>query len=179
MPVGALHHQPYGHAVALSQQAALDPPWRDRSDSARFFPPRGALVIAPSMLSQLQSRPCSSSNWSTPAGQSFRRRSLRPMPETGRGRWIWHITRSDSGLPIGSPCEARRTWPRHSGDPVRADGRRQSGGYSPAPGAAARGRPIAHRKYGTQWLCGCWACAPAFVWVIVISSCLQYTRLFG
>jgi len=40
-----------------------------------FFPPRGALVLAPSMLSPFQAMPCGSSNCATPVCQSCKKTS--------------------------------------------------------------------------------------------------------
>jgi hypothetical protein len=60
---------PIGRAGCVSPRSCLG-----RSDWGRFFPPpNGALVIAPSIESQSQSIPHSSSNCSMPACQSLRK----------------------------------------------------------------------------------------------------------
>src|SRR5262245_23436436 len=178
MPVGARHCQPNGHPVALGQQAALDPAFGAIGGiRAGFFPPQ--------VVPWSWHHPCSASPTRCPGARQTgprplarvsRRRPQRPTPDTGHGPWIWHITRSDSGPPTGSRCGARKKWHRHSGDPVRADGHRQSGGYSLVRGAAVRARSTAHRKYGTPWSSGCWGCESVCVWLVVVVS--SYPRVY-
>jgi hypothetical protein len=105
-----------------------------------------------------------------PLARVARRRPRRPTPDTGHGPWIWPITWSDAGPPTGSRCGARKTWQRHSGDRVRADGHRQSGGSALVLGAAGRARPTAHRQGGTRWSSGCWGCESVCVWLVVVLS---------
>jgi hypothetical protein len=72
MPVGLSNDHPERHAMGLGHQTALDAAFGAIGGmGARFFPPSGAVLSAPSRLSQAQSIPCSSSNWATPACQSF------------------------------------------------------------------------------------------------------------
>ena len=63
MAVGSLHRQSHRNARCFGQQATLDASLSPvRGVGAGFFPPpRGDLVMAPSMLTQLQSSPFSSS----------------------------------------------------------------------------------------------------------------------
>ena len=183
MPVRPFHCQPDRHAVPLGHQAALDAAFGAvRGIRTGFFPPRAAPWSSP--------RPCSARpNQSPSARQTVRpllargagRHPLRPRLEIGRRPWIWHITPSDSGLPIGSPCGARKKWHRHSGDRGRAAGRRQSGGYSPVLAAAVRARPTVHRKRGSRWSSGYSGFSHVFVWSsswYMVCSCqyiYQYT----
>ena len=64
--------------MAFGQQAPLDPVFTAIRRSGPSFPPNGALVIAPSILENDQSMPCSSSNCSTPACQSEKHIRLHP-----------------------------------------------------------------------------------------------------
>src|SRR5919108_4530003 len=92
MPVGAIHRQPHGDAVALGQQTTLDPAFGTVGGIwPGFFP----LQAEPWSLR----RPCSASSSRSPAvrqtvppplARGPGKRPLRPRPETGRGRWIWH-----------------------------------------------------------------------------------------
>ena len=61
--VGPIHCQSHRNALGFSQQAALDAPLASVGGVGAGFPPppRGDLVMAPSILSQLQSNPFSSS----------------------------------------------------------------------------------------------------------------------
>jgi hypothetical protein len=62
MPMGSRHHYSNGDALAVGQQTALRPTLATvRGIGARGFPPKGALVIAPSTLCQVHSRPFRSS----------------------------------------------------------------------------------------------------------------------
>ena len=63
MTVGPVHRQTHRNALGFGQQATLDPAFAAVSGvGAGFFPPpKGDLVMAPSILSQLQSSPFSSS----------------------------------------------------------------------------------------------------------------------
>ena len=74
MAVGPLHRQPHRDALGFGQQTAFDPALTPvRGVGAGFSPPpKGALVMAPSMLSQLQSMPCNSSYCSSPFRHSSR-----------------------------------------------------------------------------------------------------------
>ena len=60
--VGPVHCQPYGNTLGFGQQTAFDAPLTPvRGIGAGFPPPKGDLVMAQSRLSQLQSKPFSSS----------------------------------------------------------------------------------------------------------------------
>ena len=63
MTVRPVHRQTHRNALGFGQQATLDPAFAAVSGVwGRFFPPpKGDLVMAPSILSQLQSSPFSSS----------------------------------------------------------------------------------------------------------------------
>ena len=60
--VGPVHRQTHWNTLGFGQQATLDAPLTPVGGvGAGFFPPKGDLVMAPSILNQLQSRPFSSS----------------------------------------------------------------------------------------------------------------------
>ena len=60
--VGPVHCQPNRNTVGVGQQTAFDAPLTPiRGVGPGFSPPKGDLVMAPSRLSQLQSRPFNSS----------------------------------------------------------------------------------------------------------------------
>ncbi len=60
--VGPVHCQPNRNTLGVGQQTAFDAPLTlTRGVGPGFFPPKGDLVMAPSRLSQLQSRPFNSS----------------------------------------------------------------------------------------------------------------------
>jgi hypothetical protein len=152
MPVGTIHRQPQGHTGALGQQATLHPAFGTIGRSwPGVFPPRAEPGSSrrPGFARSSQD-PAVRQPGPLPCARISRRRPRRPLLESGRGRWSWHTTRSDGGLPIGSPCGARKTWRRHRGDPAHAAGRHQSGGYAPGWGAVVRERPTAHQKRGIQ-----------------------------
>ena len=74
--VGAGHDQTDGHTMAFGQQAPLDPVFTASVGLGPVFsPPNGAFVMTPSILENDQSMPCSSSNCSTPACQSWKNTS--------------------------------------------------------------------------------------------------------
>src|ERR671936_721715 len=62
MPIGSRHRYSHGDSLAVGQQTALRPALATvRGIGARGFPPKGALVVAPSTLCQVHSRPFRSS----------------------------------------------------------------------------------------------------------------------
>src|SRR6266545_1591297 len=161
VPVGAVNRQPNRDAVALGQQAALDAALGAVGRiGAGLFPPRAALWSLP--------RPYSaSSSQSLSAHRSVRRRlarasqthQLRPIPESGPGRWTWRTTRSGSGPPTGNPFGTHKRSHRRRRDRAHAVAHRRSGGYLRAPAVAAPVRPRVHRRCGSPWWCGCLGCA--------------------
>ena len=176
MPVGALHHQPDGHPVALGQQAALDPAFGAiRSDWAGSSPPQAGPWSSRRPCSARPSQ-CRAARQTVPhpPARGSRRPPLRPTPETDRARWIWHITRSDSRAPIGSRCEARKKWHRHSGDPGpvgRPPPKRWVVHRTGSSGA--RTAHSASSEMRNPWSCGCWGHVRVFVLVLVMYSCFQ------
>src|SRR5262249_7892380 len=177
MPIGPIHRHPQRHAVALGQQAALDAAVGAVGRiGTSFFPLRGALW---SWRHPCSARPsqCLATRQTGPLllSRGLRKRPLRPMPESDHGPWIWHITRSAAGRPIGSPCGARRKWHQHSDDPARAAVRPQSDADSHALGARVAGQPTGHRKCETRSSCDCLVCVYVSVVVVVMSSCRKYT----
>jgi hypothetical protein len=124
MPVGAIDGQPKRHAAAVGPQATRDPAvgaggWR----RAGVLPLQAAPWSSPPPCAA-SPHPCPVARHTVPPppARVCRRPPLRPMSETGRGRWIGHTTRLGAGLPIGSPCGARHKGPRPSGGPAHAGG---------------------------------------------------------
>jgi len=71
--IGPFDSEADGHTIPFGQQAAFRPFFpRSVGFAPVSSPPRGALVIAPSILNQSQSMPFNSSKRSTPTFQSFK-----------------------------------------------------------------------------------------------------------
>ena len=175
VPVCPIDHQSHGHAVPCSQQPPLDPAFGSVCGiRTRFFFLHAGPWPAP--------RPCAANSSPSLGGHPIvrprlarivRKRPLPPRPAIGHGRWIWHTTRSGGGLPMGTPCVARRKGPPRHGGPTRAVGRRQSDGCSPAPGAVVQGQSSGPPRDGIPSSCGCWVCEFVFVlWFVVRDSYL-------
>src|SRR5262245_761494 len=117
VPVSTSPHQSNRDTMALSQQTALDPAFGAIGGIGTSSPPRVAPWSA--------RRPCSASasqclaarhTGLPPLARGAGTRPPQPTPETGRGRWIWHIIRSAAALPIGSLSAGRKKWHRRSDD---------------------------------------------------------------
>src|SRR5262249_23702182 len=85
MPIGPVHHQANRHPVALSQHAALDVSFAAiRRVCAVFSPPNGALISAPSRLTQSQSTPFNAANCSPLLARVAAILRRLPIPESDR-----------------------------------------------------------------------------------------------
>ena len=120
--VGPGHRQPHRNALGLTAFDAGLTPVRGVGTS---FPPRGDLVMAPSMLSQLQSRPFNSANRSSPSCHSRRNTPARSIPESAdrpwsRSKYPWQPLPSTgcrwvADIPLAQVRSGTRGWPPPKG----------------------------------------------------------------
>ena len=169
--------------MAFGQQAPLDPVFTAiRGVGARLFPPNGALVIAPSILENDQSMPCSSSNCSTPACQSWKKHPPAPTPDTDHAPSNAAPVRSDPAPAIDSRCARRRRWHRRTADPARAADRRRNGACSHGPARGAARPPTRHRRPESRSSFCCFVYGHEYAEEFVLCSCPLFyhlDQLFG
>src|SRR5882724_1338420 len=150
IPIGPLNGDPQGDAAAVGEHAPFGPelPAVGRI-LTHLFPPRGALVITPSMASHSQSMPCKASYSPRPCSQRARKTPPPSTPGSGDGRNCLNRGQCHSGRSIGTQYGGRRRWHPWPDDHRRGAGGTRTGAVSGA-GALAGCAPTVRRGSATH-----------------------------